>query len=111
MAKGNDKKVVKQTRDLLLRTMGNLLESHRERKFTYAQRAKPLPRRLFCNRNSGMVESTVSHIETGRFLGLDFSQLRLYLATIYGRNDQAFVSSAKKVYDGLKEMDVLLRML
>lgn len=111
MAKGNDKKVVKQTRDLLLRTIGNLLESHRERKFTYAQRARPLPRRLFCSRNQNMVESTVSHIETGRFLGLDFGQLRLYLATVYGRNDQAFVNSIKKVYDGLKELDALLKVL
>ncbi len=50
MAKGNDKKVVKQARELLLGTIGNLLESHRERRFAYSQRAKPLPRRLFCRR-------------------------------------------------------------
>ena len=110
MAKGNDKKVVKHTRDLLLRTFGNLLESHRERRFTYAQRARALPRRLFCSRKN-LVESTVAHIETGRFLGLEFSQLRLYLATTYGRNDREFVNSAKKVYDGLRELDDLLKML
>jgi hypothetical protein len=110
MGKANDKKVVKETRDLLLRSMGNLLESHRERRFTYAQRATPLPRRLFCNRNR-LVEPTVSHIETGRFLGLRFEQLRLYLATTYGRNDVTFLNSFRKVYQGLKELDALLRML
>lgn len=110
MGKANDKKVVKETRDLLLRSIGNLLESHRERKFAYAQRPTPLPRRLFCRRNN-LVGSTVSHIETGRFLGLNFNQLRIYLATIYGRHDIAFANSFKKVYDGLKEMDNLLTML
>jgi hypothetical protein len=110
MGKANDKKVVKETRDLLLRSMGNLLESHRERKFTYSQKATPLPRRLFCTRNH-LVEPTVSHIETGRFLRLNLSQLRLYLATTYGRNDVPFLNSLKKVYDGLKEMDNLLSML
>jgi hypothetical protein len=111
MAKGNDKKVAKLARDLLLRTLGNLLESYRERKFTYAQRARPLPRRLFCRRTGSMVESTVAHIETGRFLSLDFAQLRRYLATTHGRNDQAFVTSARRVYDGLKEVDGFLKML
>jgi hypothetical protein len=110
MGKGNDKKVVKQTKDLLLRTLGNLMESHRERRFTYAQRATPLPRRLFCKRNN-MVEPTVAHIETGRFLGLRFDQLRLYLATTYGRNDTPFLDSVRKVYDGLKELDALLKKL
>ena len=110
MAKANDKKVVKGSRDLLLRTIGNLLESHRERRFTYAQQPRSLPRRLFCRRNN-LVEPTVSHIETGRFLGLDFGQLRLYLATTYGRNDVPFLNSARKVYDGLKELDNFLRML
>jgi len=110
MGKGNDKQVVKDARNLLLRSMGNLLESHRERRYTYAQRSRPLPRRLFCHRNK-LVEPTVSHIETGRFLGLRFSQLRIYLATTYGRNDASFVNSARKVYDGLKEMDKFLKML
>jgi hypothetical protein len=110
MGKANDKKVVKEARNLLLRAIGNLLESHRERKFTYAQRRGQLPRRLFCKRNN-LVEPTVSHIETGRFLALDFNQLRLYLATVYGRNDQAFVTTTRKVYDGLKELDDLIGML
>jgi len=110
MGKANDKKVVKETRDLLLRTMGNLLESHRERKFTYSQKSTPLPRLLFCKRNS-LVEPTISHIETGRFLGLKFDQLRLYLATTYGRKDPAFSNCFRKVYEGLRELDVLLKML
>ena len=96
MGKANDKKVVKDSRDLLLRTIGNLLISHRERRFTYANRAEPLTRRLFCRRNN-LVEPTVTHIETGRFLELDFGQLRRYLATTYGRNDTAFVSSTRRV--------------
>ena len=110
MAKGNDKKVVRQARELLLGTLGNLLESHRERKFTYAQRAKPLPRRLFCTRNH-LNESNVAFIETGRFLKLNFSHLRQYLATTYGRNDADFTASVKKVYDGLKELDEVLKEL
>jgi hypothetical protein len=110
MAKGNDKKVVKEARALLLRTLGNLLESHRERKFTYAQRARPLPRRLFCSRNN-LDEGIVSFIETGRFLSLDFGRLRHYLATTHGLNDPAFVTSLRKVYDGLKELDELLKKL
>lgn len=110
MGKANDKKVVKDARDLLLRSIGNLFESHRERRFAYAQRPTPLPRRLFCRRNT-LVEPTVSHIETGRFLGLRFNQLRVYLATIYGRNDIAFSNSSRKVYEGLKEMDNFLGML
>ncbi len=110
MAKGNDKKVVKQARELLLGTIGNLLESHRERRFTYAQRPRPLPRRLFCRRNN-LDQGIVTFIETGRFLSLDFGRLRHYLATTYGRNDAKFVASVKKVYDGLKELGNLLSEL
>jgi hypothetical protein len=110
MAKANDKKVVKEARSLLLSTLGNLLESHRERNFTYSQSPQPLPRRLFCKRNS-LKESTVAHIETGRFLGLDVGQLNLYLAATYKRNDPTFKTSVKKVYDGLKELTELLKEL
>ena|SRR5437016_449981 len=108
MAKGNDKKVVKQAHGALLSAMGNLLESHRERKFRSAGRAKS--RSAFCAENS-LVKSTVAHIETGRFLGLTFPQLRRYLATTHGKGSAAFATSAKKVYDGLKEMDNLLKKL
>jgi hypothetical protein len=110
MAKGNDKKVVKEARALLLSALGNLLESHRERKFTYSQSPRPLPRKLFCKRNS-LNESTVAHIETGRFLKLDVSQLRRYLATTYGRSDAKFATSAKKAYDGLKDLEAFLKEL
>lgn len=95
---------------LFLIAFGNLPESHRERRFTYAQRATPLPRRVFCDRNN-LVAATVAHIETGRFLGLNISQMRLYLATTHGLNDAAFLASLKKVYDGLKEIDALLKKL
>jgi len=47
MGKANDKKVVRETRDLLLRSIGNLLESHRERRYTYAQRPTPYPEDCF----------------------------------------------------------------
>jgi hypothetical protein len=110
VAKGNDKKVVKEARALLLSTLGNLLESHRERKFAYSQRPQPLPRKLFCKRHS-LKESTVAHIETGRFLQLDVSQLHTYLATTYQRSDSKFKTSVKKVYDGLKELDDVLKEL
>ena len=110
MAKGNDKKVVKEARALLLSTLGNLLESHRERKFTYSQKAKPLPRRLFCTRNQ-RDPAIVAAIETGRFLSLNFSHLRNYLATTYGRNDAEFTESARKVYDGQKELEIFLKEL
>lgn len=109
MAKGNDKKVVRYAHHLLLSAMGNLLESHRERRFRHA--GKALSRATFCAQQHGLVESTVAHIETGRFLGLNFSQLRLYLAATHGKSDAAFVTSARKVYDGLKEMDGLLQKL
>jgi hypothetical protein len=105
MAKGNDKKVVRHAQDLLLATMGNLLESHRERRFRQAGNAQT--RAAFCDQNH-LVASTVAHIETGRFLDLNFSQLRHYLAVTYGKNNAAFATSAKRVYDGLKEMDRLL---
>jgi hypothetical protein len=110
MAKGNDKKVVKEARALLLSTLGNLLESHRERNFAYSQSPRPLPRKLFCKRNS-LKEPTVAHIETGRFLQLDVGQLHTYLATTYKRNDVKFKTSVKRVYDGLKELDALLKEL
>lgn len=110
MAKGNDKKVVKQAQELLLVTLGNLWESHRERKFTYKTRPRPLSRTKFCNQTN-LIPSTVAFIETGRLLSLNFSQLRKYLATIYGQNDADFADSVKKVYDGLKELEQLLEKL
>lgn len=110
MAKGNDKKVVKQARKLLVDTLGNLLESHRERKFRSPQGGQALSRAQFCQ-GRNLNESTVAHIETGRVLGLSFPRLRQYLAATHGRSDSKFSNSAKKVYDGLKELDSLLRML
>lgn len=110
MGKGNDKKVVREARHVLLGSLGNLLESDRERKFTYSQKAKPLPRRLFCTRNH-LQEANVTFIETGRFLEINVSHLRTYLATTYGVSNAAFATSVKKVYDGLKELDKLLKKL
>src|ERR1700722_15193161 len=108
MAKGNDKKVLRESHGLLLSAFGNLLESHRERKFRSPQSGKPLSRGQFCQ-DGNLNESTVSHIETGRVLGLGFPQLRQYLAAIYGRNDVKFTTSARKVYDGLKELEKFLK--
>ena len=106
MAKANDKKVVRHARDLLLSTIGNLFESHRERRFRDAGAAQS--RAAFCAQH-GLVESNVAFIETGRFLSMTFPQLRHYLAVTHGRNDVPFATSAKKVYDGLREMERLLR--
>jgi hypothetical protein len=108
MAKGNDKKIVKETRKLLLGTLGNLLESHRERKFT--EHGKPLSRKEFCQKKN-LNESTVAFIETGRVLELKVTQLRQYLAVTHGRSEAKFADSVKKVYDGLKELDELLPTL
>ncbi len=110
MGKANDKKVVKETRDLLLRSMGNLFESHRERSFRYAQKVTPLPRRLFCRRK-GLDEGSVSFIETGRFLRLKLNRIRMYFAVTYGKSDVSFLNSFGKVYEGLKEIDNLLNEL
>src|SRR5437762_9099623 len=88
MAKGNDKKVVKQAHAVLLTAISNLLMSHRERTFQQS-------RADFCG-HYNLNESTVGHIETGRFLGLNFSQLRSYLAATHATNDQAFATSAQK---------------
>jgi hypothetical protein len=110
VAKANDKKVVKETRDLLLSAIGNLWESHRERNFRYKTQPRPYSRKKFCEQHN-LVMSTVAHIETGRFLGLNFPQLRTYLAAIYERNDADFATSVKKVYDGLKELDDVLEEL
>ncbi len=110
MAKGNDKKVVKQAHKTLLDTIGNLLESHRERKFKSAS-GSPLSRAQFCQAHTSLNESTVAFIETGRFLDLDVKNLRLYLATTHGKSGTAFSNSLKKVYDGLKELGPLLREL
>ncbi len=108
MAKANDKKVVRHTYNLLLSTMGNLLESHRERRFRHAGKAQS--RATFCAQH-GLAVGNVAFIETGRFLDLTFPHLRHYLAVTYGKSNAAFVTSTKKVYDGLKEMDELLQEL
>ncbi len=108
MAKANDKKVVREAHKLLLSAIGNLLESHRERRFRHAGQAQS--RATFCAQHQ-LVESTVAHIETGRFLGLTFPQLRHYLAVAYATNNPAFAGSAKKVYEGLREMDNFLQRL
>lgn len=111
MGKGNDKKVVREARHLLLSALGNLLESDRERKFRRPhQKQRPLSRDEFCAQKH-LPDTNVSFIETGRFLDLDFAHLRLYLANTYGKSDVAFVTSVKKVYDGLKELDKLLKKL
>lgn len=110
MAKGNDKKIVKDTCELLLATIGNLLESHRERRFHYKSKAVPYSRDEFCRR-TGLEPGTVAHIETGRLLWVGFPQIRRYLATIYARDDAQFADSVKKVYDGLRQLkDVLKRL-
>ncbi len=103
MAKGNDKKLVRESRDVLVSMLGNLLQGHRERKSNQSRKV------FFAQKTPGA--STAAHIETGRLLGLKFQKFRLYLATVYAKNDPQFVGSARKVYDGLKELDKLLKKL
>ncbi len=67
MAEGNDKKLVRETHRLLLSAMGNLLESHRERRFRSGRAAQS--REDFCAQHNLPV-GNVSFIETGRFLQL-----------------------------------------
>jgi hypothetical protein len=110
LAKANDKKVVMDACQTLLAALGNLLESHRERRFVDSKTKKPLPRKQFCEENN-LVVGTVSHIETGRFLGLQHPQLRKYLAVTYGRSDAKFAESMRKVHAGLKEVERFLEEL
>jgi hypothetical protein len=110
MGKASDKKVVKQAHKTLVDSIGNLLESHRERKFTSPQ-GSPQSRTQFCQAHPNLQESTVRHIETGRFLSLDVAKLRTYIAVTHGKSNPKFATSLKKVYEGLKEMDKLLKEL
>lgn len=109
MGVANNKKVIKETRNALVSTISNLFESTRERKFTYSQSAKPLPRKLYCRRNN-MNAGTVSHIETGRFLTLSLPQIRIYLASIRGKDERRFLGEFAKVYEGLKAIDKVLKI-
>jgi len=110
MAKGNDKKVVRDTLELLLARIGNLLESHRERRFHYKSKAVPYSRAKFCKLHN-LERGTVAPIETGRLLSVGFPKIRRYLATTYAHNDARFAESMKNVYDGLQELEPVLKQL
>jgi len=106
MAKGNEKKVVRQTAKALVGALGNLLESERERKFRTGR--TPWPRRRFC-RGVGLNKSNVAHIETGRMLGLNFNRVvRPYLAALRRRDDRSLRASLLRVHEGLKELEHFL---
>lgn len=109
MGVANDKKVIKEAKNVLVSSISNLFESTRERKYTYSQRAKPLSRKVYCRRNK-MNAGTVSHIETGRFLNLSLPQLRVYLASIRGRDDSTFLDEFGKIHAGLKAIDKVLKI-
>jgi hypothetical protein len=108
MSKGTDKRLVREAAQLMLDRLGKLLESHRQREFR--DQGKPWPRVQFCELRK-VEESTVSQVESGNVSGLDDSQLRLYLAVVYGRSGERFSNSAKMVYDGIRELENLLKML
>lgn len=110
MGKGNDKSVVMEARQTLLRALGNLLESHRERKFVNPATKKALSRKEFCQ-NNGLIESTVAHIETGRFLSLQHPQFRRYLAVTHRNSNKKFAESMRTVHAGLKEIEAFLKRL
>jgi hypothetical protein len=107
LGKQNDKKVVRETRNLLTVALGNLLESERERKFSYRTRTGPKTRKAFCNKFH-LNKSTVTWIETGRMLRLNVDKLRIYLAAVRGKDDKSLLLSFRKIYEGLKEIDKLL---
>lgn len=107
MGKANDKKVIKEAKGLLVVALSNLLESERQRKYSYKSKPGPKSRKTFCNKFN-LNESTIAWIETGRILGLRFSQMRPYLAALRKKDDKAFLQSFQKVYDGLKEIDAVL---
>ena len=110
VGKQNEKKLVRDARDLLVGAFGNFLESERHRKNPYKSKPGHRTRKYFANRFN-LAESTVAHIETGRMLGLNLPQIRTYLAAVRGKNDAQFTDSLKKVYEGLKEIDKLLTKL
>lgn len=110
MGKQNDKKVIRHAKEMLAVTLGNLLESERERRFAYKNKPGPKKRKTFCTK-VGLKEGTVAWIETGRFLGLSFNQLRPYLAALRKTDDHQYLTEFKKVYDGLKAIDVILEGL
>ncbi|MRR59251.1 MAG: hypothetical protein EG824_13730 [Deltaproteobacteria bacterium] len=110
MGKQNDKKVIREARSLLISALSNLLESERERKNPYKSKPGHKPRRTFCNK-VGLSQPTVVMIETGRFTDLRFEQIRPYLAALKGRDDRTFYENFKKVYEGLKAIDFVLRNL
>jgi hypothetical protein len=105
MAKGNDKKVVRETAKALVTALGNLLESERERKFRSGRTA--LSRRRWCS-TVGLNKSNVAHIETGRILGLNFRIVRPYLAALRKRDDPALRGSLQQFHQGLKELENFL---
>jgi len=107
MGKRNDKKVIRETRDLLALVLGNFLESERQRRYAHKSKPGPKTRKTFCNK-FGLVESTVGFIESERMLKLKLSQMRTYLAALRGEDDVKLLESLKKVYDGLKEIDAFL---
>jgi len=107
MGKANDKKVIREARDLLVVALSNLLESERERRYAYKSKPGPKSRKTFCN-SFRLNESTIAWIETGRILGLKFNQLRPYFAALRKKDDTQFLQSFRKVYDGLKEIDTVL---
>jgi hypothetical protein len=107
LGKQNNKKVVRETRNLLTIALGNLLESERERKFSYKTKTGPKTRKAFCNKFH-LNKSTVTWIETGRMLELNFRQIRTYLAAVRARDDKPLLVSFEMVFGGLKEIDKLL---
>jgi hypothetical protein len=89
---------------------GHFLESERQRKNPYKSKPGHRTRKYFANKFN-LAESTVTHIETGRMLGLNRPKIRTYVAAVSGKNDTQFNESLKKVYEGLKEIDKLLSKL
>ena len=102
MAKGNDKKVVREVSQALMAALGNLLEAERERK--YRTGVSATTRQQWCHM-TGRTRSTVTHIETGRMTNLNYSAVvRPYLISLRGRRDISLETSLNRVHEGMREL-------
>jgi len=102
MAKGNEKVLIKEANQVVLRAFGNMLQSCRERQIPHRQD--------FCDK-FGLKVSNVAYIETGRFLELDFSHLRTYLAAVFGKSDTKFATQAQDFYNGQKSLKEFVKKI
>jgi hypothetical protein len=105
MSSKNEKALVKDAAKTLRHSLGVLFQSRRERKEKNQQ--------AFANKFSaqGLTIGIVRAIETGNFTKLTHPHLRTYLSAVYANKNQQFAIDHKQVYDGLKGIEGLLKVL